>query len=277
MNRYNFLNRTAVVTGAASGIGAALAGELAARGAHLALLDIDADGLERTAAPLRTNSRRVSVHVLDLANAGAIEEFPEQLQVQHGGADLLINNAGAALGGTFAEVPVDNWEWLIDVNFYGTVRMTRALMPMLQASGGGYLCNISSVYGIVAPPGQTAYSASKFAVRGFTEALRHELVETDIGISLVHPGGIKTNIARNARMSREMPTQEREAMLQDIETMFKTTPEDAARTILSGIERRRPRILIGNDARFIVGLERFFPTTHMATLRRFFSPRKSRN
>ena len=256
---YSFAGKTALITGAASGIGAALAHKLAARGCHLALVDVNGEGVTAVAASLRTNARAVTAHVVDLADASAIVALPEEISENHAGIDVLFNNAGAALGGTFADVKADDFEWLIDVNFHSVVRMTRAFLPMLLKSPDARLINVSSVFGLIGPPGQTAYAASKFAVRGFTEALRHELAQENVVVHTVLPGGIKTNIARNARINREDMSAVEERV-KATEANLITPPEKAAETILRGVNRGTPRILIGRDARFISLLERLTPT-----------------
>ncbi|MBL0405505.1 SDR family oxidoreductase [Microvirga aerilata] len=166
--------RTAVVTGAAGGIGRAIAVSLARRGCHLALADINDAGLAETLALIAKPGLRVTHHHLDVADRDAVAAFPEIVQATHLGVDLLINNAGVALGGTFEQVSEEDFEWLFEINFWGVVRLTRAFLPALRASDDACIVNLSSIYGNIAPPGQTAYSASKFAVRGFSNALRHE-------------------------------------------------------------------------------------------------------
>lgn len=267
-----FFGKTAVVTGAASGIGAALANALAARGCHLALLDINAERLEEVAAQARVHGGTVTAHRVDMGDAAAIAAFPSALAAAHPHVDLLFNNAGVALAGDFAEVSAEDFAWLMNINFFGVVNMTRALLPALKARPEAHIINISSVYGLIAPPGQSAYAASKFAVRGFSESLRHELAQENatVGVSVVHPGGVKTRIAKDARvgahvdLSDEALDQRRQAT----ERMFSTDAETAARTILAGVEARKPRILIGNDARLIAWLERLFPTTNLTILDR---------
>src|SRR5271156_856114 len=198
----NLRNRTAVVTGAAGGIGRGIAKSLACRGCHLALADVNEAELARTAEMVAAPDLRVSQHRLDVADRAAVAALPAQVLAQHPGVDILVNNAGVAIGGTFDQVSEADFEWLFEINFWGVVRMTRAFMPALKASDDARLVNVSSVYGIISPPGQTAYSASKFAVRGFSNALRHELVGSALGVTVVHPGGINTSIARNARVPK---------------------------------------------------------------------------
>ena len=164
-----------VLTGAASGIGAALAANLARRGMHLALVDLNAAGLEATAAQARAAGVTVSTHAMDVADHAAVAALPAAVLAQHGRVTALVNNAGVALGGLFEQVDAGDFDWLMDINFGATVRLTRAFLPVLAREGAAQLVNVSSIFGIIAPPGQTAYAASKFAVRGFSESLRHEL------------------------------------------------------------------------------------------------------
>ena len=167
----DFKGRTAVITGAGSGIGAALAAALAARGANLALADIQEDRLAEVADALKSNEIKVTTHKVDVADKDQIGAFAKTVEAEHGAVHALFNNAGVALGGTFDRVTDDDFEWLIDINFYGVVRMTRAFLPLMQQADTAQLVNVSSIFGIVAPAGQTAYSSAKFAVRGFSNAI----------------------------------------------------------------------------------------------------------
>jgi len=255
--------RTAVVTGAASGIGRAIALSLAKRGCHLALADIDDAALERAAADIAAHSGasdvRISRHHLDVADAAAVAGFPEQVTAAHAGVDVLVNNAGVALGGTFQQIGMADFEWLFAINFWGVVRMTRAFLPLLHESDEARLVNLSSLFGLIAPPGNSAYVASKFAVRGFSESLRHELAGTRIGVTVVHPGGVATAIAKNARVpkgvSPAMAAEKRKAF----EAHLRMKPEVAGETIVRGVENRRPRVIVGSDAKVVAVLERLMP------------------
>lgn len=255
-------NRTAVVTGAASGIGRGIAISLARRGCHLALADINEAPLAETAKLVTTPSLRISQHRLNVADRAAVAALPAQVLAQHPGVDILINNAGVALGGTFDQVTDADFEWLFEINFWGVVRMTRAFLPLLKASTDARLVNVSSVYGIISPPAQTAYSASKFAVRGFSNALRNELVDTKIGVTVVHPGGVATNIARNARIPVGLSPAEMEARVKSAEKLLTLPPEAAGEIIVKGIEHRKPRVLVGSDAKLIALIERLAPVSN---------------
>jgi NAD(P)-dependent dehydrogenase (short-subunit alcohol dehydrogenase family) len=258
--------RTAVVTGAAGGIGRAVAVSLARRGCHLALADIDDAALAHTATEIRGNQALDKIHVsrhhLDVSDRAAVSAFPAQVMAEHGGVDVLVNNAGVALGGTFVEVAESDFDWLFGINFWGVVQMTRAFLPLLQKSEEARLVNISSVFGLIAPPGQTAYCASKFAVRGFSESLRHELAETRIGVTVVHPGGVATSIAKNARPPRGMSEEEMARRRKLSESVLTMPPEVAGEIIVRGVENRKPRILVGSDAKFLALVERLMPVTY---------------
>jgi short-subunit dehydrogenase len=257
---------TVAVTGAASGIGQALAIELAARGADLALADRDETGLQSTAAEIaKTSTRKVSLHRVDIGDADAVAGFAREAIAAHPALNVLVNNAGVALLGLFHEIDQAQMEWLFNINFWGAVHATRAFLPQLASRPASHIVNISSIFGIVAPPGQTAYAAAKFAVRGFSESLRHELqmAESPVRLSVVHPGGIKTNIVRNSRAGSGVSDNERRANAIDrFDAIAKTTAKDAALRIIRGIEKNQPRILIGGDARFMDILQRFRPATY---------------
>jgi len=259
--------RTAIITGAASGIGRAIAHSLARRGCHLALADVNEAGLRETASSAASGVR-ITCHRLDVGDAQAIAVAPGIVRAEHGGIDLLVNNAGVALGGTFEQISAADFEWLIAINFFGVVRMTRAFLPLLRASDDARIVNISSIFGIIAPPGQTAYSASKFAVRGFSEALRNELEGTSVGVSVVHPGGVATSIARNARRSESASPEVLAATLARIEAKLKMPPAQAGETIVRGVEQRKPRIIVGRDAKVIAMIERFAPVSYWKVLER---------
>ena len=255
----DFKGRTAVITGAGSGIGAALAAALAARGANLALADINEARLQEVADALKSNEIKVTTQKVDVADKDQIAAFAEAVQREHGAVHGLFNNAGVALGGTFDRVKVDDFEWLMNINFYGVVRMTRAFMPLLKQADMAQLVNVSSIFGIVAPSGQTAYSSAKFAVRGFSNALMHELEGTSIGVTTVHPGGVNTRIAEDAKKPEDMTDAELAAVKKMAKEGLVMPPPEAAEIILRGVERRLPRVLVGKDAHTLAILERIFP------------------
>jgi short-subunit dehydrogenase len=262
----------AAVTGAASGIGRALALELAARGCDLALADRDDAGLATLAAEIaRAHPQKVTVRRVDVGEPQQIQNFAQAAIADHPGLNIVINNAGVALMGQFDEIDQSQMDWLMNINFWGVVHGTRAFLPHLARQREAHIVNLSSIFGIIAPPGQTAYAAAKFAVRGFSEALRHELAmaASPVRLSVVHPGGVATNIARNSRTGSGMTDNERRAQsIERFDAVAKTTPKDAALRIIKGIEKNQPRILIGNDARFMDLLQRFRPATYWAVMAR---------
>ena len=266
--RMSLKNRTAVITGASGGIGRAIAISLARRGCNLALADIDEAGLKETAELARAHKVRVSEHRVDVADRNDVAQFPAVVGAEHAGVDLLVNNAGVAVGGTFEQVSDEDFEWLFEINFWGVVRMTRAFLPQLRTSDDARVVNISSVYGLIAPPEQAAYSASKFAVRGFSEALRHELEASNLGVTVVHPGGVNTSIAEKARMPAGVTKEEIARRLRRYRKLLRLPPEIAGETIVRGIERRQARILIGSDAKMISIIARLLPVSYWKMLRR---------
>lgn len=267
-DRMRLTDRTAVVTGAANGIGRAIAVSLARRGCHLALADIDEEGMAGTAKLIQESSVRVSRHRLNVADRSAVAHFPDIVVAEHGGVDVLVNNAGVAVGGTFEQVSDEDFEWLFEINFWGVVRMTRAFLPLLRSSEDARVVNLSSIYGVIAPPEQTAYSASKFAVRGFSEALRHELKGSGIAVTVVHPGGVATSIAENARLPAGATEEEIAKRRRKYQKLLRLPPEIAGESIVRGIERRESRILIGSDAKTISLIARLLPVSYWKVVMR---------
>jgi short-subunit dehydrogenase len=264
MRRFEFSGGTAVVTGAASGIGAALAIALAARGSNLVLLDRDADRLAGVTDGIRAAhpGLAVATYVADLSDDEATATVAAELAAAHPETTLVVNNAGVALGGRFDQVTLEEFDWVMAVNFRAVVRLTHALLPVLKAHPGSHLVNVSSVFGIMAPAGQAAYSASKFAVRGFSESVRHELAENGVGVTVVHPGGIKTRIAETARTGSGVSRDEWEQGQKQFRKLLTIAPETAAGQIVEAIERRRPRLLIGWSAKVPDVLVRLLPGTY---------------
>jgi NAD(P)-dependent dehydrogenase (short-subunit alcohol dehydrogenase family) len=243
----NFSGKVAVITGAGSGIGRALALDLAERGARLALSDVDEVAVADTAARCEKAGAEARTYQLDVADRAAVTAHAEAVAGEFGQVNLVVNNAGVAVMATVEDMSYEDMDWIVGINFWGVVHGTKAFLPHLIASGDGHLVNISSVFGFVGIPTQSAYNATKFAVRGFTEALREEMLieKRPVGVSCVHPGGIRTNIARDARAGADSTSTQRAG---DFAKIARTTPEQAARTILRGVERGSPRILIGPDA-----------------------------
>jgi short-subunit dehydrogenase len=271
----NFEGGAVAITGAASGIGRALALAFAARGADLALCDIDAAELEATRAEIAArHATRVLIRQVNVADQTQMAAFAQAAGAEFPDLHVAINNAGVALLGSFDEFDQAQMQWLMNINFWGTVYGTRAFLPLLERQNRAHLVNLSSIFGIVAPAGQTAYCASKFAVRGFSEALRHELAarNSPVGLSVVHPGGIKTNIARRARHGTSlMCPVNSDKVGADFEKIARTTPAQAAARIIKGIERGEARILIGSDAHLLDWLQRLAPVRYWRLVARALS------
>jgi short-subunit dehydrogenase len=248
----------AVVTGAGSGIGRALAQELASKGAQLALADVNGTALEETLALLQSTTARA--YTVDVGAPSAVEEFAREVHHDFKRVSLLINNAGVALHGTFAEVSIADMEWLFRINFWGVVHCCKAFLLALQQEPDAHIVNMSSMFGLVGPPGQAAYASSKFAVRGFTEVLRHELKSTSIHVSCVHPAGVQTAIADNARIGERASPQEAAVLRDRFKKLAPTSAAAAAREIVKGIFRNRSRILVGADAYRIDAIQRLAPS-----------------
>ena len=262
-----FENKVAAITGAGSGIGRELAIQLATAGCHLALSDINEAGLAETRKLAEaTGDVRVTTQKLDVADREAVFAWAERVVADHGQVNLIFNNAGVALGATVEGMAIGDFEWLMNINFWGVVHGTQAFLPHLKASGEGHIVNISSLFGLLAVPSQSAYNAAKYAVRGFTESLRQELDMTDCGVSAttVHPGGIKTAIARSARQDASIRALGLDEITagKDFEKNFITTADKAARIILRAVRRDSRRVLVGPDAVVLDKMQRLMPTLY---------------
>jgi short-subunit dehydrogenase len=258
--------RVAVITGAAGGIGRGLSLALAKRGCNLALADINPTLLEQTCNEMRAHGVQVSSHILDVADRAAAAPFLAQVLAEHGRVDILINNAGVAVGGLFEQVSEQDFDWLMSINFSAVVRLTRVFLPALKSSDDACIVNLSSLFGLIAPPGQTAYCASKFAVRGFSNALRHELQDGPVNVLVVHPGGVATNIARSARRPEGVAPELAAQKLAETQKMLTMPPERAGEIIICAMEKRRARILVGKDAVLMSWLERLMPVRYWRLL-----------
>lgn len=262
----SFQDKVAAITGAGSGIGRALALDLAGRGCHLALSDINEVGLAETVRQIGTPGVRVTAQTVDVADRRAVYDWADQVAAEHGKVNLIFNNAGVALGSTIEGMSYDDIEWLMNINFWGVVYGTKAFLPHLKASGEGHIANVSSVFGLAGIPTQGAYNAAKFAVRGFTECLRQELDMTDSRVSAtsIHPGGIKTAIARSARMNGNIADLglDVDGSTAKFERAFITSPEKAARIILRAVERNQRRVLVGPDAYVYDWMVRLLPSRY---------------
>jgi short-subunit dehydrogenase len=267
---YTFTGRTAVLTGAASGIGEQLAYGLAARGSDLVVVDVDSSRLADVAARISSSYPSVSVtsEVVDLSSREAVEKLALSLTDSLPALGLLVNNAGIALGGRFSQITVEEFETVMNVNFRAPMLLTHALLPLLTATKGSHLVNVSSLFGLIAPPGQSAYSASKFALRGLSQVLHAELGEVGVGVTTVHPGGVRTRIAENARVGSGVPSAEVAPNRELFTKLLSYPPSKAAAEILDAVRRRKARVLIANSAKVPDLLARLFPVGHQSIIRR---------
>ncbi|MBV9659795.1 MAG: SDR family oxidoreductase [Acidimicrobiales bacterium] len=263
----DYLAKTAVVTGAGSGIGRALSIELARRGANVAASDIDQAGLEETIRLCGPVAGQVEPYVVDMSDRAAVWAHADEVAGTFSAVHLVVNNAGVAVVGTIEETAFEDIDWLLGVNLYGVIHGTKAFLPHLIASGDGHLVNISSVFGLVAPAFSGVYATSKFAVAGFTEALRQEMIigGHPVSVHAVHPGGIKTDIVRHARLGPSTRDSGRDPAREFVR-LARTSAKKAARRILAGVDAGRPRILVGPDAYLIAALPRLFGARYSGLL-----------
>lgn len=271
MNLYK--DKVCVITGAASGMGRAMAIKLAGAGASLALCDVNEAGLAETLEMCGgPASNRIITDIVDMADGDAIKAYAKKTEATLGPADYVFNNAGLSRVGTFEHTPLDSFEKVIDVNLYGVVRMCKAYFEQIKAQRGKYV-NVSSVFGMIGYPGQTHYCASKFGVRGFSETLAQEVEPLGMKVCSVHPGGVATNVARNAQIDHNSTGKTRDEMNADFDKAARTSPEKAADIILRGAARGKRRIMIGFDSRLISLAYRLFPKSYDRVLG-LFMPRK---
>jgi butyryl-CoA dehydrogenase len=258
----DFKDKICVVTGAASGIGRAVTLKLAEAGAVLAISDINDKDLDETAKMAGIDkSNRVLIDKLDVADGDAIAKYADHVKTALGDADYVFNIAGLTRLGTFDETPLSSFEKIMDVNLYGVVRMCKAFLPQVKATKGG-LTNISSIFGIVGYAGQAHYCASKFAVRGFSETLAQEMKQYGVSVSSVHPGGVATNVARNAEVDHMTDGVDRESLNADFDEVAITSPQKAAEIILNGTAKGKRRIIVGRDAQLVQLIQRLFPVAY---------------
>lgn len=260
----NFKDKVCVVTGAASGIGAACAKALAAEGAYVVMTDIRSDMIDITLQEITQAGGKGEIHIVDVSDRDAMFALADHVEKQHGGADVILNNAGVAHSAPVAEMTMDNFNWVMDIDFWGVVHGTQAFLPHMIARKSGHIANVSSIFGLIGVPSQSAYNAAKYGVLGFTEALRHEMDGKNIGVSTICPGGINTNIVRHARLAQGPNAEaEREEAIVKFQQLTRTQPDQAAQIILTGIRKNKPRILIGPDARLVDIIRRIFPNRYL--------------
>ncbi|OUY09157.1 SDR family NAD(P)-dependent oxidoreductase [Acinetobacter populi] len=267
----SFNQKVAAITGAGSGIGQQLAIALAKQGCHLSLSDVNEKGLADTVEQTKSYGVRVTSKKVDVADREQVKTWAAETAQNHGSINLIFNNAGVALGATVEGETYDELEWIMNINFWGVVYGTKEFLPYLKQSKDGHIINISSLFGLISQPTQSAYNASKFAVRGFTESLRQELDLEKSGVSAtcVHPGGIRTNIAKAAKMSDSLKSlgMDPNKSIQSFDKLLRTPPEEAAQVILNAVKANKPRVLIGNDAKVLDGLQRILPTGYQTLSR----------
>lgn len=266
----NFQNKVAAITGAGSGIGQQLALLLAKEGCHLSLSDVNEQGLIETVEKLKDTDVRVTIKKLDVVDQVAVKAWAEETVQDHGSVNMVFNNAGVALASTVEGASYEELEWIVNINFWGVVYGTKEFLPFIKQTGDGHIVNISSLFGLTAQPTQSAYNATKFAVRGFTESLRQELDMENCGVSAlcVHPGGIRTNIANSAKMNDSLKTlgMNPEKSAKSFNKLLRCPPEEAARQILEAVKKDKRRLLIGNDAKALDLLQRLLPTGYQKVI-----------
>ncbi len=264
----NLEGKIVVVTGAGSGIGRALALQLAAQGAQLALCDVNETNLQKTVDIAAAHGVKVYSATVDVSKRESVQTFADNVARALGNASVIINNAGVALSQNVEAMNRQDFEWVLNINFWGVVNGCEAFLPQLRQQKDAHIVNISSIFGIIGVPSQSAYNASKFAVKGFTEALRQELNDSNIHVTCVHPGGIKTNIARNARVHNDMfgRAADVKKLAADFDRLAATTAEEAARQIVRAIERNQKRLLIGTDAKVLDTVQRLLPNHYDTVL-----------
>ncbi|RME88824.1 MAG: SDR family NAD(P)-dependent oxidoreductase [Candidatus Hydrogenedentota bacterium] len=262
-----FRGKTAVITGAASGIGRALAHELAKKGSNLALSDIDEVGLTKVEQELKKFPVKVEIDKLDVANREDFEKYANKVVDNFGQVDMVFNNAGVALSGRFEDLSLEDFHWLMDINFWGVVYGSKFFIPHLKKRPEAALVNVSSVFGMIGVATQSAYNAAKFAVRGLNESLRAEYAGTNLMIHSVHPGGVRTNIVRNAKFQSAWEEDlDHNTAVELFDKIARTTAEEAAKIILNGVAKKQYRILVGPDAIVIDAVSRLLPENYTGLL-----------
>lgn len=264
----DIVNATVALTGAASGIGRELAIQLSEAECRLALIDRDESGLVETQSLCRYPTKH-SLHIADLSDMAQVNALKPAILLEHPSVEILINNAGVALGGSFEQIDPQDFDWLMNINFNAVVALTRAFLPVFRASEKpAKIVNVSSLYGLISPPNQCAYSASKFAVRGFSNALRHELEGSNISMLVVHPGGVATAISKNAKAPVGADPEEVAKHRKKMQKLLKLPPSKAAAMIVDAIISDKHRVIVGADAKFVSVIERLMPVSYWSLISR---------
>lgn len=257
-------DRVAVVTGAASGIGRATAVALAKQGCDLAICDVNEAGLAETAELVRATGRRACTHLVDVSDKARMQRYASEVFAEYGKVNIVVNNAGVTVTAPFDEHSLEDFEWIVGINFWGVVYGCKFFLPYLKQQDEAHIVNISSVFGLVGVPLQTSYCATKFAVRGFSEALWVELKSLGIGVTSIHPGGVRTNIAKSARATNEEAKQQGVDLIERISI----TPDKCAAQIIHAIKKNKQRQLVTRETVFVDGIKRLSPTFTQAVLAR---------
>ena len=266
MQRLDVRGKTTVVTGAAAGMGAEVAKQLAARGARLALVDRNAEGLAAVAAQLEGTGH--TTHVVDLTDDAAVADLAADVEASHPRIQALVTCAGSSMLGSVDQLTLEEMRWLMDVNLWGTVNVTKALLPALRRAPAAHITHLVSIYGLAAPAGRIPYAMSKFAVRGFTESLRHELERSTVTVGAIYPAGVKTGIILHGRFAAAIDPAIAQRAAAAQAAMYHTEPTDAAARIVDATVRRRPRTMIGRESRLVDVLVRLAPTRYWSVMRR---------
>jgi NAD(P)-dependent dehydrogenase (short-subunit alcohol dehydrogenase family) len=268
----SFQNKVAAITGAGSGMGQYLAVLLSRAGCHIALSDVNQDSLNSTLALLNVEVKATS-YVVDVSQRDAVEQFAASTNKDHGKINLVFNNAGVSVSGSAEHMSYEDIEWLMGINFWGVVYGCKSFLPFLQRADEAAIVNTSSIFGTIAVPSQSAYNASKFAVRGYTYALRQELIHSHIGVSCVQPGGVKTNIVNSSRFTPvDNESATKEELVQFFDKFVGLTSEQAAAIILKGVLKNKAQILVGKDARIASWVERLAPASYLKLMNRLNKP-----
>ncbi len=267
----SFNGRITVITGAASGIGREIALQMSREGSIIVAADYDKKNLDETVKMVKSFGGDAFGYKLDISDNKQVVKFAADVKKKHGVIDILINNAGVTLFGKFDELSFKDFEWIVNINLWGAIYMTKAFLPDIKSKNGSFLVNVSSIFGVIGVGNQSAYCATKFGLRGFTEALQDELHAFPVNVISVIPGGIKTNIARNARFIKDGAVmKDTEKLAKRFDRISKTTAAQAAAVIIDGMKKKKQRVLIGSDARLLDRLQRYLPVKYNRVISKFY-------